>query len=485
MLTIVAACGDDGGASPDATGSTTTASFCAAISERICAGLSACGCRFDVRPYDAASCVAERTATCAASLDQRIGPDVAAGRARFHEPAVAACLDAVTRMASACALAHDSPDPLPEECFAYVVDRAGLGATCQLTGGGLAFCGAAADGVCVPGESASTCTALPGAQAPCLAGFCAAGLVCNADVCAPPATNGGACSDNHACADGLICDPSGRCGAPLAAAAACTDTAQCQPGLACDAGACTRLAAVGDGCASPAACGATRSCGRAPETRTCTDPDGASAPCMDATCASGLDCADASMTCVALPGDGQPCLDGFACAEGLTCVDGLGTCAPLPRIGETCAVGNRFCADGLGCRPSDNTCQPGPGANQDCYLNPPDYVCGAGLGCDFGATGSTCIAIGGAGSACTNDRTCAPETFCDVSANRCTARLPVGAACSAGNECQVGHECQVLPGGPTCQPIPVRDQPCFSDCADDLVCKGPGGTCVPELCVIP
>lgn len=480
-LLLLACGGDDGGG---ATG-TTPAAFCQAVSERVCAGLEACACRFDLRPYDAAGCVAARTASCTASLADQVGADVAAGRARFDEPNVTACLAAIAAMAGRCELAHDGSGPLPAACDAFVVSTAAIGEACALAGGGLAFCGATADGVCVPGEAATTCTALPGDGAACLNGLCAPGLRCNADRCAPPAALGASCTDARACAAGLVCDPAGRCAAPLPLAAGCTDSAQCQPGLTCDGTACVDAAALGDGCAGPGVCGNLRACGRAPETRTCDDPAGPGAACTDGACAAGLGCADASMTCVALPTEGQPCLDGAACAAGLTCADGVGTCARLPGVGETCAVGARFCADGLGCRPSDNTCQPGPGLGQECYLNPPDYVCGAGLGCDFGASGSVCVAIGGAGAACTNDRTCSADTFCDFSTNRCATRRADGAGCSAGNECRVGSECALGPSGATCQPIPVRDQPCVDACAAGLTCQGPGGVCVAELCVIP
>ncbi len=479
-LSLLACGGDD---APPA--GTTTAGFCLAVSERVCAGLDACACRFDLRPYDAAGCVAARAAACTEALDGRIGPDLAAGRARFDEPSVTACLAAIGAMADRCELAHDGSGPLPAACDAFVLATAAIGEACQLTGGGLAFCGATADGVCAPGEAATTCAALPGDGAACADGRCAPGLACNADRCQAPAALGASCSDAGACVAGLVCDPMGRCAAPLPATATCTDSAQCQRGLRCDGGACVAAAALGDDCTGPGACGNLRACGRAPERRTCDDPAGLGAPCTDGACAAGLGCAQATSTCVALPTEGQACLDGAGCAAGLTCADGVGTCARLPGLGETCAVGARFCADGLGCRPSDNTCQPGPGLDQECYLNPPDYVCGAGLGCDFGASGSVCIAIGGAGAACTNDRTCSADTFCDFTNNHCAARRADGAACSAGNECRVGSTCALGPTGATCQPIPGRDQPCVDACAAGLTCQGAGGACVAELCVIP
>ena len=147
-LSLLACGGDD---APPA--GTTTAGFCLAVSERVCAGLDACACRFDLRPYDAAGCVAARAAACTEALDGRIGPDLAAGRARFDEPSVTACLAAIGAMADRCELAHDGSGPLPAACDAFVLATAAIGEACQLTGGGLAFCGATADGVCAPGEA--------------------------------------------------------------------------------------------------------------------------------------------------------------------------------------------------------------------------------------------------------------------------------------------------------------------------------------------
>ncbi len=484
-LLLFAACDHNGGPSaPDASVPVTAATFCHDFSTRVCAGLSSCGCRFDVRGYDAAGCVDARAAECVTGLGARIAPDIQAGRARFDEVAVAACLAASEAMAQSCLLGTGLAAPLPEECAAIVLSTASLGGTCQLTGGGLAFCAAGA-GICVPGDAGGdTCIARPGAGVPCVAGVCATGLLCDAEMCAPPRAEGAACTSLLACEPGQICDRTHRCGAPAAANAPCDDTRQCQAGLACSEGTCTALAALGDDCSGPGTCGAQRSCGRAPETRTCTDPDGAGAACTSDTCADRFACAQTSMTCQALPGDGQACLDG-ACADGFTCIDGQGTCAPLPALGQPCAVGNRFCADGLGCRQSDNTCQMPAGLDQPCLINPPDYLCAAGLGCDFGASGSTCVPLGAAGAACTNDRTCAEGTYCELSTSTCATRLADGAACNDGNECEVGHECELLPGGPKCAPLPGRAQPCFSDCSASLVCKGPGGQCVAELCTIP
>ncbi|MCX5742820.1 MAG: hypothetical protein NT062_10020, partial [Proteobacteria bacterium] len=110
LILLGVACGDNTPrppATPDAPGApdapdaptvTTPASFCRAFSERICAGLDACACRFDQRAYDAAGCADARTADCVASFGAKVGPDLAAGHARFDEAVVASCLAATDAM---------------------------------------------------------------------------------------------------------------------------------------------------------------------------------------------------------------------------------------------------------------------------------------------------------------------------------------------------------------------------------------------------
>lgn len=482
-LLALAACGDDDSSTaPDAGPGDPLTAFCTATAERICAGLESCGCRFDVRPYDATTCVAARAEACTAGLAGGPGLDVAAGRARVDQAALATCLADLDALGASCTLATGLGAPLPASCAHVIIASAAVGARCEV-GGGLAFCGALGEGICA-GEG-STCVALPANDQACLEGLCAPGLVCNGTRCAPPGVANASCAGPDACGAGLVCTPAGTCGAPLVADATCDVTAQCAAGLECREGRCAAAVALGAGCADPSVCGAERSCGRAPETRTCAAPDREGDTCMTDTCAADLQCSSAEMVCVALPGDGETCLDGFACAPGLTCQDGVGTCAPLPGLGETCAAGARFCQDGLGCRESDQTCQPGPGVGEPCFLNPPDYVCAEGLGCDFGTEGSTCQARGGVGTPCNTDRTCTAETYCELSTLACAARLADGADCEDGNECRAGSACVVLAGRAQCAPIPGADEPCMDTCDEDLACKGPGGQCVAAFCVIP
>jgi hypothetical protein len=501
-LLALTACGgdDDGVATPDAAladaappdgppGTPTTVdAFCHEVATRLCAGLGSCGCRFDVRPYDATTCVEARTAACVTGAAP-IAADIAAGRAGFVEPRVAACYADTDALAAACTINTGFGGPLPASCSFAIVSTAALGAPCQLSTGGLAFC-AGGTGVC-----ADVCTALPAPGEPCLGdspGFCGPELVCDGGNCTAPRAAGAACAAVDACADGLVCDTLGShsCVAPLAATAACESTRQCATGLACSVGACTALAGEGDGCGDVVgACGAGRGCEQAPETRTCGTPDAAGEMCMsDDTCVTGLDCDSNTHVCTAPPGENQPCPDRH-CAAGLTCSDGKGTCIALPGLGEPCANGDRFCADGLGCDFSDNTCEPGPGVGEPCLLNPPDQVCAPGLACSFiQGVGSICVERGGVGTPCTESREeCTADTYCEGSTQTCAARLADGAACHAGAgvECLAGHDCRRVHGEYRCAPVPAAGEPCESACAAGSVCKGLGGECAPALCTIP
>jgi hypothetical protein len=500
LVLALAACGDDDAtpstdaaladaAPPDGPPgeATTVESFCHEVATRLCAGLESCGCRFDVRPYDATTCVEARTTACVSGAAP-IAADIAAGRASFVEHTVTSCYADTAALAAACTTYPGFGGPLPASCGSAIVSTAALGAPCQLSTGGLAFC-AGGTGVC-----ADVCTALPAPGEPCLGdspGFCGPGLVCDGGNCTAPRASGATCTSASACADGLVCDTRGShiCVAPLAAGSACAENGQCATGLACDpgSGTCTALAGEGDACGDvDGACGAGRACEQAPETRTCGTPDAAGAMCMsDDTCATGLDCDSGTHECTAPPGEGAACPDHH-CAAGLTCDDGTTTCVALPGVGEACANGDRFCAEGLGCRDSDRTCQASAAEGEACLTNPPDYLCGPGLGCSFTDHGSICVAQGGVGTPCTDSaRECTADTYCDGATQTCAARLDDGAACRQGNECLAGHDCRRIHGEYRCAPMPAAGEPCEFDCSEGSVCKGLGGECAPALCAIP
>ncbi len=472
---------------PDAAVAWSVETFCTARAARWCTGLATCGCRFDIRPYDAAGCEAAQAADCAAQFAQ-ISAAIDAGQLGFSAGDVTACLEGVAAVASACSYPTGYDADL-DACQRVIVATAALGETCAIEGGGPCADGA---GLCIPGENGGNgvCTALPTAAQPCPQGACAIGLVCKqgeSAVCAPPGAAAATCQDDRECGAGLGCLPDGHCGAPGAIGATCFDRKDCAPGLACPAGTCAAGTPIGEECRGPDACGATRGCGRAPETRTCGAPAAAGEACMDGTCAAGLGCAQATMTCQPLPTVGQPCLDGAGCAAGLTCGFADSTCIALPGAGQACAEGVRRCAAGLGCRDTDQTCQPASVATsgQPCLADGVDYLCATGLGCDFAPGGSVCIPIGGAGDACTNDRVCGPGTYCEFSVLQCTAKVANGGACEDGNECLAGAECAPQPSGFTCTALPAAGEPCFEGCAGGLACKGAGGECTAELCTLP
>ncbi len=465
----------------------TPEAVCAEVSARICAGLEDCDCRFDIRPYDAASCVTERAAACEAGLEAAVGPYLPR-RVRLDGDAIASCLADLDAQVADCALGRDDA-PLPATCDAFVRDRARIGADCATA---LITPCHDGDGLCVPSGNAMTCVARGEAGASCASAPCAEGLVCDTDsdapVCAAPGGVGAPCGSDRACAVGLVCPPSGACAAPAADGEVCDDTADCATTLICDDGLCAPGASLADPCDGPDVCGVGSACGRAPENRVCADPDAQGAPCEEGTCAPGLACGIDSAVCEALPGEGAACLDGARCGAGLTCRFDTTTCVTPPGQGEPClGIADRRCADGLGCREADDTCEDAATATagEPCLITGGDYLCADGLGCDFAADGSFCIAPGGAGDPCTNDRVCGAGTYCEYSTLACTERRADGAPCEDGNECAAGSSCALLPDGWTCAPIPGADAPCLDVCADGLVCKGPGGACTEPLCVIP
>jgi hypothetical protein len=463
----------------------TLESFCAQLSDAICDGYVSCDCRFDVRPYTADTCVAARAAECEAFVSSALKPDLDAGRAVLDADHIRRCVAGVRAMADTCSVSWTGG--LPDACAASFSDAAAIGEACVAQGNAAAFCANGA-GICTYSESGPVCVARPVEGEACPEGACGEDLRCAPmrGECVKPGAADAPCAESAECADGLVCSAAGACAAPIAVGGVCDADAQCAEGLVCDeSGTCADAVPLGGGCYDPSECGAARSCGRAPETRTCGEADGLDDACRDGTCADGLACASGSQTCVSLPNEDETCLDGFGCADGLTCADGLGVCAVLPGQDETCASGARFCDDGLGCDFQTNTCQPGPGEGEECLINPPDYLCAEGLGCDFGALGSVCVPIQGAGSACNTDRTCSADTFCDFSTLKCTDRYADGASCSSGNECGVGSSCTPLPQGYVCAPIPARGESCVDVCDEGSVCKGPGGQCVTRFCVIP
>jgi hypothetical protein len=483
---LLLACGDDDdspaidAAPPDAPlpleGVALAESFCEDQAELFCAALETCSCRFDLRDYDAAGCVAAEKAACVENLlTDTVRAEIEAGTTVVGAGAVANCLARASEVYEACR----SPQPFDQVvCFAVLQSSTDeWDRPCE---GSAVFCNGG-HGICL-GEGTRRCTQFPADE--CLEGLCRPGSVCHGEEgCGPPRGIDEPCPVglDSECQTGLVCGSEQTCVSPGAATSACLEVADCSTGLTCVENACAPATALGEAC-SGAQCGQGRGCGRAPESRTCGTPDAVGEMCMVDTCGEGLGCADDSMMCETLPTSGE-CLNGSECAAGFGCLDGGGGCAPLPGEGETCLAGQVFCAEGLGCDFTDNTCRPGPGIGQACLNNGGTYVCAAGLGCDFTAEGSFCAEKRGAGGACMNDFVCGEGTYCEFSLNQCAPRLADGMPCEDGNECLVGSECAWQPGNTyACQPLPASGESCAFDCTAGLTCQGPGGECVAEIC---
>ncbi len=168
----------------------------------------------------------------------------------------------------------------------------------------------------------------------------AAGTKCSLDdascpkghYCAPepsPADSGRVCAPLHGagqvcqmdagtqqtCVAGYVCV--GTCLAFVALGGPCSHSAQCHEDAACVNGRCSALPAVGEACSVAAAL-------------------------QDELCKQPAICDPATSECVALPGEGKPCIDG-ECAPGFGCVKG--TCTTGPQHGQPCASAGKLCAD--------------------------------------------------------------------------------------------------------------------------------------------
>lgn len=330
----------------------------------------------------------------------------------------------------------------------------------------------AAGGACIASEA-------------CASGFCEPTSACEG-TCRVPLGEGAPCVGGE-CDDGLVCAPkpgSGKvCQAFKSVGGAC-DLVPCEPGLVC------ARASGGSGG------GETPECMLPPST--------VGANCaVTGRCGGTLTCVDTrpAPTCVAYPGAGAACLDGYLCTRGHFCDFGTPTptCAALGdgTNGGVCFSGSdcnaaHWCERGA----FSGFCRPRLANGAACEATP--EACGANLGC-IGAFGSrTCQPLPSSG-ACADGR-CATGFAC--SSGMCepipSAGLPCLAVDGGRFECESGAYCAVVADALVCATIPRRDEPCDSVCDDGLVCAevggarrcseptplpGPGDECVsPGLC---
>jgi hypothetical protein len=94
--------------------------------------------------------------------------------------------------------------------------------------------------------------------------------------------------------------------------------------------------------------------------------NGEQIPASGYTCslADGLACDDASQACTALGAVGEPCASGFyECVSGAYCA--LGTCKPRVALGSPCTT-DRDCVEGAACSSGGDTCVALRGAGEAC-----------------------------------------------------------------------------------------------------------------------
>jgi hypothetical protein len=186
-------------------------------------------------------------------------------------------------------------------------------------------------------------------------------------------------------------------GGTIADGGACSDSWQCASGR------CTVL--------DPAQCG------------TCVPQAAVGEPCTGIVCGDNLVCSatapGAPTTVCTPPVDlGGPCNDGAVCAVNATCDGTTHTCTKLPAVNAACDPASVYFCDPAGplafCDPTTSRCVATP-------------VVAPGGACDPTGTANTCAGV------CLS--------YADASGGTCTATIPLGGACGAGDVCVSGYPC--------------------------------------------
>jgi hypothetical protein len=179
--------------------------------------------------------------------------------------------------------------------------------------------------------------------------------------CAAPQPEDGPCSDSQQCRDGLVCRAD-KCSPPLSEGDECNSTTlRCPPGLICRSSMCQSVATVYAG-ELGAACNAVgqlckpglvcRSDNPNATTGVCANPvamNGACRPSQPGQCPITQYCKNKSSgvttpaspgtdgVCADRPKDGQACIAGEDCMPGAVCVGTPETCRNLKTAGGVCA----------------------------------------------------------------------------------------------------------------------------------------------------
>ena len=288
---------------------------------------------------------------------------------------------------------------------------------------------------------------------------------CVLQICTRRLSEGLECNaEGVPCALGLTCSAAGLCAAPAQQGEACTQNQHCAESLTCDEGLCANLnRARGEVCQSSAQC--TSPCD------VCRD-DGSQSPqrvCApkgqaDDTCSGFADCESDFYCnlerCVPRTALGEICVRG-SCVEGSTCSNAgeppleQTICQARPDVGEACTdfglrclSGSCFeglcqqgalldpCASNANCLPA-LFCQ-GAAQNQNgicAELPRVSAPCGPAQECvaEARCINDRCTAFPAVGEACFEDGACNAQSFCQD--DLCVARKNAGEACGAANEC--------------------------------------------------
>lgn len=326
ILAFACVGGDDVGESAgESAGELQVAEF-----EDECAMLFSCGCEY-VGFADPAACAGvfavEWAGIEASAVAAGLTPDLA-------------CYKATRPYATlGCASASEAAAASDSEACTYCQHghgEKGVGEPCKAYDEGLSDC---AQGLLCPPLKDAACLdpcAGAGAGEPCVWQGCAEGLFCDhfLEICLAPGAEGEPCVASE--------------GGP-----------ECQEGLAChyDDSICIKRAGLGEDC-SMVDCEVGLYCPEGPD-RLCGEPAAAGESCDMRPCAPGLACDLQTLLCGPLPGLGEPCFGN--CQEGLFCwgePPDPETCMALPGDGEPCPVG--MCAADLVCAFETETCGPEP-----------------------------------------------------------------------------------------------------------------------------
>jgi hypothetical protein len=327
------------------------------------------------------------------------------------------------------------------------------------------FCTSVCD-VDLPCAAGQTCVGSPASGAfgscrPSCVGDadCRAGFFCVQNACQPD------CRQGPVCANGQMCDATGRCvtqvqqsctqpqvtcPTPGGAGTYCTDPAKdpnncgacgrvCPSGTVCNGGVCGAQTCGAPATACPVATGSicadlqhdAQNCGG------CGHVCANNAICTNGVCQGGggsypgvAACAGA---CTSLLNDPKNCgACGTVCAQGLGCYNGTCGTAPPPPV---CPAGNNVCTDPMG---------------QKMYCSDPMFdpnncggcgkACAMGMSCQMGACTASTATDGGVTPTCL-----APSKQCfNAMGSFCADVQNDGANCGGcGNQCQAGTFCKM------------------------------------------